>query len=366
MENSNHQIGHREILTLLIIMMSGKVFLSFPRDMALLADSAGWLLVLLSGLFSLAGFTIIYALICRFPEDNLLQITRKIAGNAVGTILGLVFFFYFLTNTFLLVRQFAESFILMILPRTPISVITLFFMALLIYGTFLGIETISRVAWFFGPYLLLAMVIIIFSAAPTHLEMLLPLFGKGIGPVLKSAVIHIASFSEILFIPLIAPLIRKKDRIFKIGIWSISIATLILAGMTAVIIITFNYNSASHLSFPVFQLARLIHIGEFIHRVESVFVFLWFLTAGIEMSALFYGTVISFTETFRINNYRPLVFPLATLVFTLSLLPQSMSETVHWDDFKISKYYSAIWIGIPFLLWLIALTLNKKAGKTDA
>ncbi|HYH04864.1 MAG TPA: hypothetical protein VEC37_17365, partial [Bacillota bacterium] len=89
-------------------------------------------------------------------------------------------------------------------------------------------------------------------------------------------------------------------------------------------------------------------------------------TAGIEMSALFYGTVVSFSETFRMKNYRPLVFPIATLIFILSLLPQSMSEAVHLDDFTISKYYSSIWVGIPLILWLVALIFKKKAGKSRA
>ena len=365
MENSN-QIGHREILTLLIVMMSSKVFLSFPRNMALLGGTAGWLLVLLSGFLSLLGFLIIYALIRRFPEDNIFEMARRVTGKIIGTVLGIGIFFYFLIITTLLVRQFAESFILAILPRTPISIITLVFMFMLMYGTFLGIETISRVAWFFGPYLLLALIVVITSSAPTQLEFVLPVMGKGLIPVLKNSAINIASFSEILFLAVVAPLIQKKERLFRIGMWSILIATIILTAMTAIVIITFNYNSASHLIFPVFQLTRLITIGEFVQRVESVFVFLWFLTAGIEMSALFYGTVVSFSETFRMKNYRPLVFPIATLIFILSLLPQSMSEAVHLDDFTISKYYSSIWVGIPLILWLVALIFKKKAGKSRA
>ncbi|HYH03927.1 MAG TPA: endospore germination permease, partial [Bacillota bacterium] len=265
MENSN-QIGHREILTLLIVMMSSKVFLSFPRNMALLGGTAGWLLVLLSGFLSLLGFLIIYALIRRFPEDNIFEMARRVTGKIIGTVLGIGIFFYFLIITTLLVRQFAESFILAILPRTPISIITLVFMFMLMYGTFLGIETISRVAWFFGPYLLLALIVVITSSAPTQLEFVLPVMGKGLIPVLKNSAINIASFSEILFLAVVAPLIQKKERLFRIGMWSILIATIILTAMTAIVIITFNYNSASHLIFPVFQLTRLITIGEFVQR----------------------------------------------------------------------------------------------------
>lgn len=366
MENNNHHIGSREVLTLLITLLAGKVFLSFPRDMTQVTSSAAWITILFSGLFSLGGFCIIYWLLQRFPSDNIFGIARKITGNLVGTVLGIMVFCYFLIITSLLIRQFAESFILAILPRTPISVLTFFFVLLLMYGTMMGISAISRVAWFMGPYLLLGVVAIFISMANAHLENLAPVLGKGLGSIFQNALIYVSSFSEILVIAVIAPLLRRKNDLFRLGSWSISIATLILTGITMLAIATFNYNAASHLIFPVFQLTRLISLGSFIQRVEALFVFLWFFTAGIQVSALFYSTVISFSETFRIKNYRPLVFPLATLVFILSLIPQSMPEAVNLDNFTLGRFYSVVWIGVPLLLLTLALLFKKKEEPANA
>ncbi|HEX3047353.1 MAG TPA: hypothetical protein VHY08_21555, partial [Bacillota bacterium] len=73
-----------------------------------------------------------------------------------------------------------------------------------------------------------------------------------------------------------------------------------------------------------------------------------------------YGIVTSFAQTFRISNYRPLVFPMSILVFTISLLSGSMSATMLFNDFVLSGFYAAVAFGLPFLLWVFALILKKE------
>jgi len=259
--------------------------------------------------------------------------------------------------------NYLESFILSILPRTPISVITACFLILLIYGCLLGIETLSRVAWFFGPYLLLGlMIILLFSMSQADLQHLAPILGTGPLPLLKSSIINTSLFSEILLFGMIAPLITKREKILGIGVYSLLISIAINTIIVMIVVLVFNYESAAKLIFPALQLARLISLEEFIQRVEAVFVFLWFFAAAIQLGGLFYGTVISFAQAFRIRDYRPLSIPLAVLIFTISLIPTSMTQAVNINDFMISNYYSLVVFGIPFLLWLGSLLLRKKFG----
>lgn len=360
------KIGNHEILALLIALMSAKVFLSLPRNMALLGDSAGWMIGLFSGFFSLVGFYFIAALLKKYPGKNLFEIAEIITGQIIGKVFGVIFFLFFLTTTSLFLRQFTESFIIAILPRTPISVLSLFFLILLIYATLLGIEAISRVAWFFGPYLLGFFIITIIFSFPTNPQLLLPIFGKGPLVILKQAALHLNFFSDIILLAFVAPLLEKQKDVFRIGAISLIISTLINALTTAAVIMTFNYVATQRLFFPIYQLTRLISIGEFFQRVEAVFVFLWFFTAAIQMSGLFYGTIVSFSQTFKIRNQRPLVFPLAVLIFALSLVPASMAETIYLDEYILSNFYAGITFGIPILLLLISFFVKPKKEASNA
>lgn len=364
---SEEKIGYHEALTLLVIILSAKIFLSFPRNMVLLGDAAGWIIVLLSGIYSLVGYFFLASLLKNYPGKNLIQISGQVCGGIIAKIIGLILFFFFLMITSMYLRQLAESFILAILPRTPISVITLSFLILLIYAVILGIETLSRVAWLLGPYLLAALIVILlFSLPQATFDFLVPILGPGPLPLFKYSLIHLSVFAEIILFGIIAPLIRDQGRINRIGLYSLLGATIINTGVTLLAISVFNYASVQKLIFPVFQLTRLITYGEFIQRVEAVFVFLWFFWAGIQLSGLLYGTVVSFAETFRITNYRPLTIPIAVLVFSISLIPGSMTEAVEWNDYATSPsfitiFYSAASFGIPLLLWLIG-SLRKYPG----
>lgn len=361
--NEESKIGYREVLALLVFMMASKIFLSFPRDLVYQGKTGGWLVVLLSGLFSLIGFCFIYLLLKKYPDKNLIEISSYLTGPVLGLIIGLLIFSFFLVNTALLLRKFSETFILAILPRTPISVIMLFFLILLIYSVLKGIETITRVAWFYGPYLLGTLVTILrFSVIHAHLYNLSPLLGPGPLVIVKYSLVDLSLFSEVIFLALVAPLIREKTKIFKVGLMSIVITSCINLIVVLIIIMVFTAEAVERLSLPLFQLARLITFGAFIQRVESVFVFLYFLAASIQLGGLFYGTVSSYAQTFKITNYRPLVFPLAVLIFVISLLPPSMTDSIIINDFIFSRFYGIIAFGVPFLLWLVSLII-KKRGK---
>jgi spore germination protein (amino acid permease) len=361
---NEEKIGHREALTLLVVMMSAKVMLSFPRNMILLGKSAGWMIVLFSAAISLAGIFFIYSLVKKYPEQNIIEISREVAGSAVGSCFGILIFLFFLLITAMFLRQFAESFILAVLPRTPISIITLTFIVLLVYSCSLGIETLTRLAWFFGPYILLAFIIIIlFSLPETSWDQLVPIMGNGPIPLLKESLGQTSLFVEVLLFGLIAPLIRHKEKLGGVAYYSILLATLINAGVTIIVLMVFNYVAAAKLIFPIFQLSRLIALEEFFQRVEAVFVFLWFFTGAIQLSGLFYGAVASFSQTFKIKDYHPLILPIALLTFAISLLPPSMAVAVDLNDLMFSKYYSIIAFGIPVLLWCLTFIPKRRTGE---
>lgn len=369
--SAEEKIGYHEALTLLVITISAKIFLSFPRNMALLGDAAGWIIVLLSGIYSLVAYFFLSTLLRNFPGKNIIRISHQIGGEFIGKLIGTAFFLLFLIITSLYLRQFAESFILAILPRTPISVLTLFFLALLIYAALLGIETLSRVAWLLGPYLLTALVVILFFSLPqATFNFLTPVLGPGPAPLLKFSIVNLSLFAEIILLGIIAPLVRDREKIDRIGVISLTASVIINVGVCLLVTAVFNYAAAKKMIFPIFQLTRLIAYGEFIQRVEAVFVFLWFFWAGIHLGGLFYGTVTSFAETFRIKNYRPLTLPIGVLVFTISLIPNSMTEAVEFSDYvknssPISFYYATVAFGIPLLLWLVWIIRKRLGGVNE-
>ena len=138
-------LGHYETSVMLIIVMASRIFLGLPRLMAIIGGTASWLVITIAAAGGLLGYLVIDALLARFPGLDLIQIARRLIGG-FAPLLGLVFFLFFLAVTALVTRQFAETFVVGILPRTPIGVIGGLLLVLLVFASYLGLETISRLA----------------------------------------------------------------------------------------------------------------------------------------------------------------------------------------------------------------------------
>lgn len=68
-----------------------------------------------------------------------------------------------------------------------------------------------------------------------------------------------------------------------------------------------------------------------------------------------------FQKTFRLKYHKPLIFPFGVLIFTLSLLPDNLLDTVLLETEIIREYGWILAFVMPILLLLISgLVKHKK------
>ena len=75
-------------------------------------------------------------------------------------------------------------------------------------------------------------------------------------------------------------------------------------------------------------MARLINIGRFFQRIESVFVFIW------AMAALLYLTTISFYVVYSSQNrwfeiYKTIDITLAVITFSAVFIPHNLNDVIN-------------------------------------
>ena len=113
--------------------------------------------------------------------------------------------------------------------------------------------------------------------------------------------------------------------------------------------------------FPLYFLARLVYLGRFLQRTEALIVMFWILAALIRLSALMSATAISLAGALRLPDYRPLLFPLATILSALSLLPKDYVAVLRLDREWMRPLGFAV-LAVPLLLWLLAVVRGKAAA----
>jgi len=72
------------------------------------------------------------------------------------------------------------------------------------------------------------------------------------------------------------------------------------------------------------------------------------------------SVIYVFSKTFKLKYYRPLIIPFTLIIFSLSLIPESLMEIMYLDN-KVIRYYA--WIvafGLPFVLLSIARLVKRK------
>ena len=354
------RLGHYEAVAMLTIMMTSRIFLGLPRLMAIIGGTASWLVVTLAAMGALLGYLVLDALLARFPGLDLIQISRRLIGW-LTPLFGLLFFLFFLAVTALVTRQFAETFVVGILPRTPIGVIGGLLLVLLVLASYLGLETISRLAILYAPYLLLFLLLVYALVLPNaSLLNLAPVWGKGLPKIILPSLGKSSVYADLVLLGFFAPSLREPSRRRAVGLSALG-ATFLIFILTAVVFtLVFDYPGTTQVYFPLFQLARLVSIGEFFQRVEAVFIFLWFFAAVIAMSAAFYACAYIFCRVFSLTTHRPLLFPLAVLVYSLSLLPDSFAEAARLDGDVLRMYGWLPAFLLPAFLFGVAIIRRRK------
>lgn len=353
-------LGHQEIIVLLTIIMTSRIFLGLPRIMATIGGTASWLVVTLAAVGAFLGFLILDALMSRFPGLDLIQISRRLIGGFTP-LFGLVFFLFFLAITALVTRQFAETFVVGILPRTPIGVIGGFLLVLLVLASYLGLETISRLAILYAPYLLLFLLLVYLLVLPNaNLLNLTPIWGKGLGKMILPSLGKSSVYADLVLLGFFAPALREPSRRRAVGLAALGSTSLIFILTAMVFTLVFDYPGTTQVYFPIYQLARLISIAEFFQRAEAVFIFLWFFAAVIALSAAFYASAYIFCRIFSLTTHRPILFPLAVLVYALSLLPDSFAEAVRLDADILRMYGWLPAFLLPAFLFGVAVIRHRK------
>ena len=80
---------------------------------------------------------------------------------------------------------------------------------------------------------------------------------------------------------------------------------------------------------PVYQLTRLVSIGDFFSRVEAFFEFLWSIAMFLYTSVYIYVLCYIWKETFDLKFYKPLVAPVIAICAAVSYMSDSLMNTIN-------------------------------------
>lgn len=359
-------LGSRELFALLVIASTADVALYYPQSLMRFGGSAGWMIPLVSTVIWLVLWTLIQPALAGRRHGNLQSLSERRFGSWISGTLAAVIAVYLLVDSSTLTRTFAEALVTTVLPRSPISFLTIPFLLVVVYFAYTGIEGLTRVAWFLAPWMFLGLILLlVLDSNWLDLQYLFPLWGKGPREVLYSGGLFTSVFVNVLYLALLADRLRHRRDTVKIGYWSIVAVGFTYALVTLAFTLAFSNEGGVRSPFPLYQLGRLIYIGHFIQRLEAAFVFIWVSMTLIKVAAGLWVSSYLVASACKMPVNRPLVFPLAIIVYSMAFLPSSFTETVEINYRYIFKWGWLVVTLLPLAILMRSRTRLRKEGTGD-
>jgi len=322
------------------------------------AKNDTWLALIIGGTFGTLLMGVYVAIALLNPSKTLVDILKEKLGNVVGTILAVLYIWYFIHIASLVLRNFGEFVCTTTFPQTPMKVVIGIFAAVLVYVTNSGIEVLGRLSELLVPIIPFAITIITLSLITVNdFTAFLPILENGIMPVLKSAFGFITfPFGEAVAFLMLFPHLNNKEKLKKV---------VYISGIVINIIgITIFFRDTFVLGSGLIERATFIpHLASLLIPGLNVDPFVdinLLIGGGIKISVCIFAAARALSQIAGINDYRKLTGAITTFCVVLSIwLYENVLEMFSWVGKVWPFYCLPFQILIPLLLLLLSLKKNK-------
>jgi len=352
------QFGSWEATALMVNLVFAHVMLIFPRDTIKFGGSAGWMIPIIITLIALGYFTVVVKLYKNIGSLDLIDISDCIGGRVLKVIVGLMITVFLILTVSIFMGGFSQTIKLISLDKSPIEYVEVLFFIGMIVAAFYGIEVVARISSFLVPVVIIGFILITLGVIPAFkVNNLFPILGEGYASIAKGSIIKLSAFASFIILFLMVPFFKSKH-LKRVGYSYIIISGLLLIWSTLSFILVFPYEVAVDKKVPIFQMARYIEFGNYVQRIESVFVLICSICVLLFLCVVFTFVVYIFAKTFDLKRSRPVILPLAIIVFSLAVLSKRMNFELLGNNLL-----TLIWlIGMILPLLIIIIGAAKKVG----
>ncbi|NLC43756.1 MAG: endospore germination permease [Clostridiales bacterium] len=356
------KIGVQEATWLISITIGAKVFYTSPGIVAGIVGNTSWYMTLISMGTAILGFTFICLLLKRFPGKDIVAIFNDTLGRMAGFVFSATLGLYLLFLATSTISEFTEVIKIYAFPLSPPVVMIGMLVAGVLTLSLLGLESLARFSKLSIYAMLLGFVTILILGSQNYdTNRLFPIFGYGAEKVLLNGIIRSSAYGEVIMLAVFTGSLQGLHHIKKAGYTGLLLSGMLISLSLLAFALSFPYYTAQEITAPMYQMASLIDYGRFIQRVEPIFLFIWFISSFIAITAVFYCFVSIYCKMFRIQDAKPIIIGSTIILFAGAMIQSNMGVIAAQMIQKTRQYG---WIP-PFILPLIALLtaiLRKKGA----
>ncbi|MFW6035918.1 MAG: GerAB/ArcD/ProY family transporter [Halothermotrichaceae bacterium] len=347
----------------LIMMVLGFMY-GVVINPAASAKQDGWLVIILTTFAAVpVVFLFVYISLLN-PEKNLLEILKRHFGKYVGSIIGLLYVWYFLHLAAIVIRNFGDFVVITIFPETPVLAVIIAMAVVIAFAVRKGLEVMARSTEILIIFVPVSVIIITsLMLGSVDIKNWKPFLEKGIIPVLKVVKTLIGfPVGELVIFLMIFPALNDKKKLLKstlIGVFSVGLIFFIVNVRDLFVLGADMYSRSTFPSALAIRLIPKVNLDPF-YLVSLL------LGGSLKVAICIYAAVKGLAEIFSIDNYKPFVLPMTALMVALSIwLYESFFEVTTWSEKNYFAYAFPFEFIIPIILLLMSIYKKYKSNKEN-
>lgn len=186
----------------------------------------------------------------KFIGISFLDITEYLGGKFLKSIVGIIFFSYFLFTAAVVLCKAVNCLEIVYYPMTNISYTVLLFIIPTTIACNLKNNGFLRATFLIVPFVLIAIFLIFAGNLKNfNYENIFPVLGNGFDATFISGITNLFTFGGIAYIFFLPDHLERPDKFMSISLWSTAISSFLLTVTVATTILMFNKNITSRTTF---------------------------------------------------------------------------------------------------------------------
>lgn len=346
-----------QLALIVFITQSGIGIITLPSALAKESGHDGWISILISGALVLLICMLIFALMNRYKDKSIYDITRSIFGKVIGTVINCLFILYQLLAVTVGISLFTYYIRITLLQRTPVWVMAPIITFPSFYLVWHGLKNMTRflhvtmIAYFLIFIYLLALY------SEYRISFLLPVGEAGTNRILAGIRPSFFAFIGFELIVFFYPYIRNRAEALKWYLFASLLSLLFFLIVTICITAIFGEHLLVTYSIPFFNLSRIFNAPVF-ERIDIYLIAVWFLPMACSIRNYIFAAYDGLQKVLKLKKTKISFLIYFIALEVLSILPKDFNQTIN-----IIEILNLVVMGITLLLLLcLLLSFVSKKG----
>ncbi|PZD97458.1 spore gernimation protein [Paenibacillus sambharensis] len=357
------QIPSGMLLALVINIVYAKAIGVTQGIMAREVGSDMWIATLAATAQGMVIMALTAAVLRKHPDCDFITFAEKQLGGWFGKLVAVLIFAFFLFSFGPIMVTFVYHLKDYFLPEAPTILFVLVGCIVGVYGCYLGLEVMGRMAYVgLASIMLLNTLLLIGSMHEFDIQNLRPVLESSASSILWASRQHNTDWAmATLMTAIILPYVRSPAKRGRAGVIGMVYGGLFILMWPLLETGVLSASVTSEYIVACMQMARSAHIGQFLHRYEMIMIALFATSALIQIMMSLYCASFCLMRITGRSDYRPMIIPVSLLLggFGYWLVDDHLRAMSFTDNYW-PLICMPIAFGLPVLLWLVSLIKRRR------